>query len=110
MEPTGVPRIPASTSAAVRLCQAFGVALCAFLALAPPLFGQTPANPIPFVHQPLVPTAVTPGGPEFTLTVNGAGFVPESVIQWNGNPRPTTFGSNTQLTAADHARVLKSQI
>jgi len=57
-------------------------------------------NPVPFVHQPLVPTAIAPGGPGFTLTVNGAGFVPESVVQWNGSPRPTTFVSNTQLTAA----------
>lgn len=99
MEPTCVPRIPAATSAALRLCRAFGVALCAFLALALPLPGQNP-NPVPFVNQPLVPTAVAPGGPDFTLTVNGAGFVPESVVRWNGSPRPTTFVSNTQLTAA----------
>ncbi len=96
MEPTWALRIP---SASVSACRAFGVALCAFLALAPPLLGQNP-NPVPFVHQPLVPTAVAPGGPDFTLTVNGAGFVPDSVIQWNGSARPTTFVSNTQLTAA----------
>ncbi len=75
-------------------------ALCAVFSLVPTLLGQTPPNPVPFVHQPLVPTAVAPGGPDFTLTVNGAGFVPESAIQWNGSPRPTTFVSNIQLTAA----------
>jgi hypothetical protein len=57
-------------------------------------------NPVPFVNQPLVPTAVPPGGPGFTLTVNGTGFVPGSVVQWNGSPRPTTFVSNSQLSAA----------
>ena len=87
----------------------FCLTLLAFLTLALPLPGQNP-NPVPFVHQPLVPTAVVPGGPDFTLTVNGAGFVPGAVVHWNGSPRPTTFVSNTQLTAAEHARVLNSQI
>ena len=43
-----------------------------FLLLAPNAFSQ---NPVPFVNQPLVPSAVAPGGPDFTLTVNGPGFV-----------------------------------
>jgi hypothetical protein len=37
-------------------------------------------NPVPFLDQPLVPTAAAPGGPGFTLTVNGAGFVSGSVV------------------------------
>lgn len=60
------------------------------------LFAQ---NPIPMVAQPLVPTAVSPGGPGFTLTVNGTGFVSGSVVNWNGSPRPTTFVSRAQVTA-----------
>ena len=57
-------------------------------------------NPVPFINQPLVPDATAPGGPGFTLTVNGAGFVSDSVVNWNGSPRATTFVSNSQLTAA----------
>lgn len=36
---------------------------------------------------------------DFTLTVNGSGFAPESVVQWMDVDRPTTFVSETQLTA-----------
>jgi hypothetical protein len=57
-------------------------------------------NPVPFIDQPLVPDATAPGGPAFTLTVNGAGFVSGSVVNWNGSPRTTTFVSNHQLTAS----------
>jgi hypothetical protein len=57
-------------------------------------------SPVPFVNNPLVPAAVVPGGPGFTLTVNGAGFVNGAVVKWNGSPRTTTFVSNTKLTAS----------
>jgi hypothetical protein len=40
------------------------------------------------------------GGPAFTLTVYGAGFISSSVVRWNGADRTTTFVSGTQLTAA----------
>jgi len=56
-------------------------------------------NPTPFVNQPLVPASVAPGGPDFTLTVNGTGFVSGSTVNWNGSPRTTTFVSGSQLTA-----------
>jgi hypothetical protein len=36
----------------------------------------------------------------FTLTVNGSNFVNGSVVNWNGSPRATTFGSSTLLTAS----------
>ncbi|HEX4643079.1 MAG TPA: hypothetical protein VH161_06415 [Candidatus Acidoferrales bacterium] len=36
-----------------------------------------------------------------TLTVNGTNFVPSGLtVNWNGSPRPTTYVSATQLTAA----------
>jgi hypothetical protein len=57
-------------------------------------------NPVPLIDLPLVPDAVPPGGPAFTLTLNGAGFVPTSVVNWNGSPRSTTFVKNTQIEAA----------
>ena len=56
-------------------------------------------NPVPFVNQPLVPTAINPGGSSFTLTVNGTGFVSGSVVQWNGTPLATIFVTASQLTA-----------
>ena len=58
----------------------------------------------------LSPSSATAGGPAFTLTVNGSGFIPTmfslqgpvpgSVVQWNGTALTTTFVSTTQLTAA----------
>lgn len=55
--------------------------------------------PVPFINLPLVPDATPPGGPQFTLTVNGTGFVSGSVVQWNGNALATQFVSSSQLTA-----------
>jgi hypothetical protein len=54
---------------------------------------------VPFVSQPLSPTAVVPGGAAFTLTVNGTGFVSGSTVKWNGSARTTSFVSTSQLTA-----------
>jgi len=47
----------------------------------------------------LSPDKVSAGGEGFTLTVNGTGFVANSVVQFNGQDRMTTFVSSTQLTA-----------
>src|SRR5271155_1575230 len=58
------------------------------------------SNPVPFVNQPLVPSAVAPGGSGFTLTVNGTGFVSGSTINWNGTPLTTTFVTSSLLTAS----------
>jgi Concanavalin A-like lectin/glucanases superfamily/FG-GAP-like repeat/HYDIN/CFA65/VesB-like, Ig-like domain/Abnormal spindle-like microcephaly-assoc'd, ASPM-SPD-2-Hydin/FIMAH domain/NHL repeat len=57
-------------------------------------------NPVPFISQPLAPSATAPGGADFTLTLNGTGFTSGSVVNWNGTPLVTTFVSNTQLTVA----------
>lgn len=48
----------------------------------------------------LSPTTVTAGSSAFTLTVNGTNFIRNSVVQWNGSDRATTYHSTTQLTAA----------
>jgi len=58
-------------------------------------------NPVPLINQPLVPDAAVAGGKEFTLTVNGTGFVFGSVVHWNGKARATTFVS-TSLAENDH--------
>ena len=60
---------------------------------------QAQSDPVPFLNQPLVPTSVAPGGPAFTLTVNGIGFASTSVIDWNGTPLQTVFVNDSQLTA-----------
>ena len=56
-------------------------------------------NPVPAITS-LSPATATAGGATFTLTVTGSGFVNGAVVRWNGANRPTTFVSDTQLTAA----------
>ena len=46
------------------------------------------------------PSGATAGGAQFTLTVNGSGFLSASVVRWNDSDRATTFISATQLTAS----------
>jgi FG-GAP-like repeat len=70
----------------------FGWALASTVALAQ-------SNPVPFVDQPLVPMSAAPGASGFSLTVNGAGFISGSVVNWNGTALPTTFVSKAQVTA-----------
>jgi outer membrane protein assembly factor BamB len=43
--------------------------------------------------------SVSAGSPGFILTVSGYGYWPQSVIQWNGSSRPTTYTSAGQLSA-----------
>jgi hypothetical protein len=73
------------------------VFLVSFMAMAATSSAQT--NPVPLIDQPLAPSAAIPGGPGFTLTVNGTGFVSSSVVNWNGSARVTQFVSSVQLTA-----------
>ncbi|HKZ80263.1 MAG TPA: IPT/TIG domain-containing protein, partial [Pyrinomonadaceae bacterium] len=47
----------------------------------------------------LSPSSATAGGPAFTLTVNGSGFVSGAVVRFNGLDRTTTFVNSSQLTA-----------
>jgi hypothetical protein len=56
------------------------------------------SGPVPLINPPLTPSSIAPGESGFTLTVNGAGFTPTSVVNWNGSGRPTSFVSSTQLT------------
>ena len=79
--------------------KAIAAVIWAFISAGNPL-PAAPNNPVPFVNSPLSPSVALPGAPGFTLTVTGAGFVPGSVVMWNGNSRATTFASKTSLTAA----------
>ncbi len=47
----------------------------------------------------LSPNSAAVGGPGFTLTINGGGFVSGSVVRWNGTARTTTFVNASRLTA-----------
>ena len=47
----------------------------------------------------LTPAAAVAGGPAFTLTVIGLGFVSDSTVRWSGLPRLTIFVSPNELTA-----------
>jgi IPT/TIG domain len=55
----------------------------------------------PFPVITLLPSrGAVAGGPGFTLTVHGTGFLNGgSTVRWNGEPRPTTFVSGTRLQA-----------
>src|ERR1700752_2650076 len=61
------------------------VALGLMAALTLPLKAQM--NPVPLINQPLVPTAVSPGGSGCTVTGDGTGFVSGSVVSGNGSAR-----------------------
>jgi len=63
------------------------------------VFLLSQSSPVPFVNQPLVPTSAIVHSPGLTLTVRGAGFVPTSVVNWNGVPLSTTFVSANHLQA-----------
>jgi hypothetical protein len=56
------------------------------------------ANPAPAISG-INPDSALAGGGAFTLTVNGAAFVPNSIVRWNGSDRITMFASSNQLTA-----------
>ena len=72
--------------------------VCLFLSLSTTsLLSQS--NPVPLVNQPLVPSSAEPGSPALMLTVNGAGFVSASVVNWNGTPLYTSFVSADKLQA-----------
>jgi VCBS repeat-containing protein len=56
-------------------------------------------NPVPQITG-LDPSSISAGGTAFSLTVTGIGFMTDSVVLWNGSNRPTTYVSQSQLTAA----------
>jgi hypothetical protein len=56
-------------------------------------------NPVPQIVGPVQPDAVSPGSGAFTLSVYGANFVPGSVVNWNYQPRVTTYTSGHEIQA-----------
>jgi len=55
-------------------------------------------NPVPAITS-LQPDTLPATGPQFTLTVNGTGFVNGAVVRWNGSDRMTAFINSTKLEA-----------
>lgn len=47
----------------------------------------------------LSPSVTYSGSADFTLTVNGSGFLSSSVINWNGGALPTNYVGSSQLKA-----------
>ncbi len=66
------------------------------------------AQGVPYIYQPPVPSAAAPGGPAFTLTIHGTGFVTGAVIDWDDQPLPTAFVSQAEITAAVPASAIAS--
>src|SRR5690349_20565768 len=62
----------------------------------------------------LAPSSAIVGGTGFTLFVNGIGFAPASVVQWNGTDCATTYVNSSKLgcavTAAEIATVGTAEI
>lgn len=84
-----------STYTRVTVALLAGIAFC----FAAGSVSATTPNPVPHLD-PVVPSAAAPGGPAFTMTVTGTGFVSGSAVYWNGAVRTTTFVSSSKLTAA----------
>ncbi|HMF96578.1 MAG TPA: S8 family serine peptidase [Vicinamibacterales bacterium] len=75
------------------------ITLALFLVSVVPGAGQgVPDNPVPVITA--VSPAPTVGSPATTVSVSGDGFVPSSIVQWNGVDRATMFVSSTLLRAA----------
>ena len=61
----------------------------------------------PIIYQPIVPSAVAPGGASFTMTINGDQFTTGSTINWNGTPlTPVTTTTSTQITGTVPASLI----
>jgi hypothetical protein len=90
------------------------------------LTGASQSNPVSFVlfsKDPTIdsfsPSTIAQGAGPITITVNGTGFLKNSIVQWNalnggvvdcnlGDNRPTQFVSSTQLTATIFADDLRT--
>jgi hypothetical protein len=73
----------------------------------PAVFAITSDNPLPAVTS-VAPSSAAVGSGALTLTVSGTDFVLSSVVLWNGVALPTTFVSDSTLTASVPASDLAS--
>jgi hypothetical protein len=66
---------------------------------APLNFSILPTPPVTPTITAIAPASATAGGGGFTLTVTGTNFIADSVVDWNGAARATSFKSATSLQA-----------
>jgi hypothetical protein len=75
----------------------------------PENLGGGPApNPVPTITS-LNPASAVAGGAGFTLTVNGVGFLPDSVVRWAGSPKTTTYVGPDRVTIPVSAADIAAQ-
>ncbi len=55
-------------------------------------------NPVPFLNQPLVPAAASPGSSNFSLLLSGTGFVPGAGIDFDNTGISATFVDSEHLS------------
>ena len=67
------------------------------------------AAPATVTISSLSPASAMAGGPAFTMTVYGTGFLSGAVVDWNGSPLSTGYVSGTQLSASVPASLIVSQ-
>jgi len=77
-------------------------------------YGNTFQVPTGAAISSLSPSTVAAGSATFTLTINGAGFIKNTVVQWNGKTIPTTLqtdsaGNVTGVTATVDASLVAKQ-
>jgi uncharacterized protein (TIGR03437 family) len=75
----------------------------------PIVFNVRPATAPPPVLNNISPNTIAAGSAAFTLTANGSSFTSNSVVNWNGQPLMTAFGSAAQLTAQVPANLVANQ-
>jgi hypothetical protein len=75
------------------------------VASSPVAFNINPATPTPVISG-LNPASVPAGGPAFTLSINGSGFVPGAEAQWNRSALPTAVEGSTQLRVSVPANLI----
>jgi IPT/TIG domain len=63
-------------------------------------FAILPTPPVTPTITSVAPMNATAGGGGFTLTVTGTNFIRDSVVDWNGAARTTSFQSATSLKAS----------
>ncbi len=85
------------------VCLSWVLAGCGGGSSAVPAPGPASPPPAPAVGTPSIasvtPSSIVAGSPAQTLEIVGSGFVPASIVDWNGAPLATVFVTGTELKA-----------
>ena len=102
----------AGAGTAARVAHMGGVSSLLAVILAVGMWGcgggqnNSPPPPPKITVGVLVPNYTVAGKGTLSFFVNGSGFTPSSVVQWNGTPIPTSYGTTEILTASISASLL----